>query len=471
MRRPIRAVLVCSISAVLALAPTAEVLAQARPSLRPIFQPGGGVSSSTNKPAVGATSITGQVPAGATATAKRNGSVLGAATVTPQGAASYTLGTPAANGDTFSFPWTLTGESPAATASNAPLPLTISGANGTATVGDTASFTPSISGGTAPYTVTATGLPPGRSITNAATGLTTGAYTTAGSYTATYTATDSGSPQQTASFSRSVTVTASSGGALGPTTAAYTTTDKPGTMVASLTGLQSGEKAASLAPADGKVILNAAGTAAIVGIANQSAGSTNLTVTTSTGRTLTTATTASDPANAAPLTPTVTITPLAGAFVADFTDASGSQPARRYAVYNATTSGGTYTFYGWLYPKTGGRVIQSAGTTGYWKFAAENRAGTSAQTAETVVTTPASSPSSPLRLASTLFFDGVTFYTQVLGFQTGSTVAVTASDGSTFQTKTQNGAILAYGAFTGAGSKTVTFVETLSGGEIGRAHV
>ncbi|WP_462120711.1 hypothetical protein [Methylorubrum extorquens] len=86
--------------------------------------------------------------------------------------------------------------------------LSISGANGSAAVGDTLSFTPTISGGTAPYTVTATGLPPGRAINNAATGLTTGAYTTAGTYSAIYTVRDSGSPQQTAIFSRTVTVTA-----------------------------------------------------------------------------------------------------------------------------------------------------------------------------------------------------------------------------------------------------------------------
>jgi len=82
----------------------------------------------------------------------------------------------------------------------------ISGANGTAAVGDTASFTPIISGGTAPYTVTVTGLPPGRSVTNSATGLTTGAYTTSGTYSATYTVTDS--KGATASFTRVVTVTA-----------------------------------------------------------------------------------------------------------------------------------------------------------------------------------------------------------------------------------------------------------------------
>lgn len=101
-------------------------------------------------------------------------------------------------------------------ASAAPVaPLSISGPNGTATVGDAASFTPTISGGTAPYSVAATGLPPGRSIANAATGLTTGGYTTAGSYNATYTVTDSGSPVRTASFTRSVVVSASASPSVG----------------------------------------------------------------------------------------------------------------------------------------------------------------------------------------------------------------------------------------------------------------
>jgi hypothetical protein len=86
------------------------------------------------------------------------------------------------------------------------IPLTITGANATVTIGDTASFTPSIAGGKPPYSVTATNLEPGRSIVDAATGLTTGAYTTAGGYSITYTATDSAGA--TASFTRVVTVNA-----------------------------------------------------------------------------------------------------------------------------------------------------------------------------------------------------------------------------------------------------------------------
>lgn len=143
--------------------------------------------------------LTGTLPAGLTFSAS-----TGAITGTPT-TAGTTSGLAITVTDT-------TGSAPlsglSVTVAAAPVVLAISGANGTAAVGDTASFTPTISGGTAPFTVTATGLPPGRAIQTASTGLTTGAYTTVGSFSATYTVTDSGSPQQTASFTRSVTVTA-----------------------------------------------------------------------------------------------------------------------------------------------------------------------------------------------------------------------------------------------------------------------
>ena len=60
-------------------------------------------------------------------------------------------------------------------------------------------------GGTAPYTWSATGLPPGLSI-NAATGSITGTPTTAGSFTVTVTATDSSSPAQSGSATYGWTV-------------------------------------------------------------------------------------------------------------------------------------------------------------------------------------------------------------------------------------------------------------------------
>lgn len=123
------------------------------------------------------------------------GNLVVGLTASSAGTTSYTITTSA--GRTISI---------AVSAVATVAPIAISGANGTATVGNTASFTPTISGGTASYTVAATDLPPGRTITNAATGLTTGAYTTAGTYNATYTVTDSAGA--TASFTRSVVVSA-----------------------------------------------------------------------------------------------------------------------------------------------------------------------------------------------------------------------------------------------------------------------
>jgi len=69
----------------------------------------------------------------------------------------------------------------------------------TGTVGVAASLKLSASGGTAPYTWSATGLPPGLSI-NTSTGQITGTPTTAGSYTVTATATDSASRTGSATF-------------------------------------------------------------------------------------------------------------------------------------------------------------------------------------------------------------------------------------------------------------------------------
>lgn len=155
----LRSFLAWTLSAALALAPVTEAVAQSRNSFRPIFQPGGGVSSSTNKPAVGATTATGQVPAGASASCKRNGSVTGSASVTAQGTVTCTFGSAIVAGDQFSIPWTLTGESPAATASNGPpTPVTapantaLPAISGTPQVGQTlASSTGSWSGSPTSY--------------------------------------------------------------------------------------------------------------------------------------------------------------------------------------------------------------------------------------------------------------------------------------------------------------------------------
>ena len=136
-----------------------------------------------------------------------NGTQIATATVDGTGKATWSLGSKPAVGTIITYDGVVVGSGGTVTAPPvAPSVLSISGANGTANVGDTLSFTPTISGGTTPYNVTATGLAQGRAIQSATTGLTTGAYTTAGSYSETYTVTDAAGA--TASFTRSVVVAA-----------------------------------------------------------------------------------------------------------------------------------------------------------------------------------------------------------------------------------------------------------------------
>ena len=75
----------------------------------------------------------------------------------------------------------------------------------TGTVGTATSLQLTASGGTAPYTWTATGLPPGLSISSA--GLISGTPTTAGSYSVTATARDSAGATGSASFSWTISTT------------------------------------------------------------------------------------------------------------------------------------------------------------------------------------------------------------------------------------------------------------------------
>lgn len=84
--------------------------------------------------------------------------------------------------------------------------LAISGSPAAATVGTAYSFTPTISGGTAPYTVAVSGLPAGLSRSSSSTGATTGTPTTVGTASVVYTVTDNAGA--TATLSRTIVVSA-----------------------------------------------------------------------------------------------------------------------------------------------------------------------------------------------------------------------------------------------------------------------
>ncbi|MGU3386937.1 GDSL-type esterase/lipase family protein [Methylobacterium sp. D53M] len=71
-----------------------------------------GIASATAAAVAGQTTITGLVPAGSTATAYKNGSAAGAATVSALGVASYTFSAALAGGDKVYFAWSLTGQTP-----------------------------------------------------------------------------------------------------------------------------------------------------------------------------------------------------------------------------------------------------------------------------------------------------------------------------------------------------------------------
>lgn len=80
-----------------------------------LFGGGNSPAASVGKVAIGATRVTGTVPAGATAVCRKKvGSTittLGDATVTATGAASFTLSAAAAAGEFYAFAWMLPGES------------------------------------------------------------------------------------------------------------------------------------------------------------------------------------------------------------------------------------------------------------------------------------------------------------------------------------------------------------------------
>lgn len=87
--------------------------------------------------------------------------------------------------------------------------LSISGSPGNRSVGDSAAFSPTVSGGMAPYTVSLLSgtLPAGRTLSN---NTITGTYTTAGTYNYTLRVTDSASPAATADLAVTQTIAAAS---------------------------------------------------------------------------------------------------------------------------------------------------------------------------------------------------------------------------------------------------------------------
>lgn len=82
-------------------------------------------------------------------------------------------------------------------------------------------------------------------------------------------------------------------GVLGPTTASFNVTSPSGSDVIVFTGLATGEVVSSISPVDNRIVLNAGGTKAVIGLTLSTAGVTNYTFTTSLGRSLTVAVTAS----------------------------------------------------------------------------------------------------------------------------------------------------------------------------------
>jgi hypothetical protein len=153
------------------------------------------------------------------------------------------------------------------------------------------------------------------------------------------------------------------------------------------------------------------------------------------------------------------------------TDDPASVGVQKYGVYASATETGTYTRIAWCYNARDFRRYLSNGSTEWYKVSSWNALGEGPQSAA-VSATAAAANNNPLRLIGVVLFAGVLFYEPIAGdFKSGSTVAVTASDGTTLQTKTQGGAVIVYGTFATTGSKTLTFTETLSAGNGGGTSV
>ncbi|GLL02185.1 putative Ig domain-containing protein [Dactylosporangium matsuzakiense] len=131
------------------------------------------------------------LPAGLTMSAA-TGVVSGTPTTAGSSTSTVTVTDATARTATASFTW-----------SSGPAPVVANPGNRTLTVGTAASLTVTASGGTAPYTWAATGLPAGLTIA-AATGLISGTPTTAGAYAPVVTATDAAGRTGTVTFSAAV---------------------------------------------------------------------------------------------------------------------------------------------------------------------------------------------------------------------------------------------------------------------------
>lgn len=158
--------------------------------------------------------------------------------------------------------------------------LTLSPSTGT--VGVAGSWT--IGNRTAGSTFTLLGTGAAGLTVNNTTGVVSGTPTTAGDMDIRETlAGATGSPKTTPSL----LAIASAPASLDLSATTFKVTDDFGAAIGNFTGLDAGETVTAISPSDGKVAVNAAGTALVVGLVASSAGSTSYTFTTSASRTLT----------------------------------------------------------------------------------------------------------------------------------------------------------------------------------------
>lgn len=181
------------------------------PGPMPTLTISGALSFAANAPAGTVIASIGNVPAGQVPTVTPNDGRLAIAGNALAGWA-IVVGNSASTAGTIAVSVTATGANGASatiTVTPAIVALTISGSPGAGTVGTSPSFAPTISGGTAPYTLSLLSgtLPPGRTVNGSARTV-TGTYTTAGTYSYVLRATDSANPALTADLTVNLTVQA-----------------------------------------------------------------------------------------------------------------------------------------------------------------------------------------------------------------------------------------------------------------------